>query len=140
MNEIEQEQHPAYSLRGTNFTGCPNVVGAVEGRGGGQALRITVGGKGAHPIRSDEGVSAPEKALPILTALKELGRQNFRRPDSMSCDGAAHRTVQPGDLPPEAHLRAARGAPHCFRRDPRGSARCATGFADFRIDSPILLC
>lgn len=185
------EQHPAYSLRGTNFTGRPNVVGVVEGRGGGrslilnahvdvvdpgppeawqhapwsgaiaggrvygrgaaddkaglavmvfvaqcvrdlglslagdlvlesvideewggagtlstiqrgyradaaivfepsdldlcpasrggQAFRVTVTGKGAHPIRSYEGVSALEKALPVLTALKELERARQER-------------------------------------------------------------
>lgn len=39
---------------------------------GGQAFRITVMGKGAHPIRSYEGVSALEKALPILSALRDL--------------------------------------------------------------------
>lgn len=39
---------------------------------GGQAFRVTVPGKGAHPIRSYEGVSALEKALPILAALKDL--------------------------------------------------------------------
>lgn len=39
---------------------------------GGQAFRVTVPGKGAHPVRSYEGVSALEKALPILTALKGL--------------------------------------------------------------------
>jgi acetylornithine deacetylase len=39
---------------------------------GGQAFRVTVPGKGAHPIRSYEGVSALEKALPVLVALKDL--------------------------------------------------------------------
>ena len=44
---------------------------------GGQAFRVTVRGKGAHPIRSYEGVSALEKAIPILAALRQLegGRQ-----------------------------------------------------------------
>lgn len=46
---------------------------------GGQAFRITVAGKGAHPIRSYEGVSALEKALPVLTALKELERVRQER-------------------------------------------------------------
>ncbi len=185
------EQHPAYSLRGTTFTGRPNVVGVVQGRGGGrslilnahvdvvdpgapdawhyppwsgtmvggrvygrgaaddkaslaviifvvqclrrlgipllgdlilqsvideewggagtlstihrgyradaavvfepsgldicpasrggQAFRVTVTGKGAHPIRSYEGVSALEKALPILMALKDLERARQER-------------------------------------------------------------
>jgi acetylornithine deacetylase len=39
---------------------------------GGQAFRVTVPGKGAHPIRSYDGVSALEKAIPILAALKDL--------------------------------------------------------------------
>lgn len=39
---------------------------------GGQAFRVTVTGKGAHPIRSYDGVSALEKALPILAALRRL--------------------------------------------------------------------
>ncbi len=39
---------------------------------GGQAFRVTVPGKGAHPFRSYEGVSALEKAMPLLTALKSL--------------------------------------------------------------------
>ncbi len=39
---------------------------------GGQAFRVTVPGKGAHPFRSYEGVSALEKAMPLLTALKDL--------------------------------------------------------------------
>jgi acetylornithine deacetylase len=39
---------------------------------GGQAFRVTVRGKGAHPVRSYEGVSALEKAVPILTALRAL--------------------------------------------------------------------
>lgn len=46
---------------------------------GGQAFRVTVPGKGAHPVRSYEGVSALEKALPILTALKELERARQKR-------------------------------------------------------------
>jgi acetylornithine deacetylase len=46
---------------------------------GGQAFRITVAGKGAHPIRSYEGVSALEKALPILAALKDLERVRQER-------------------------------------------------------------
>ena len=46
---------------------------------GGQAFRVTVTGKGAHPIRSYEGVSALEKALPILMALKDLEGVRQRR-------------------------------------------------------------
>ena len=46
---------------------------------GGQAFRVTVPGKGAHPIRSYEGVSALEKALPILIALKDLERVRQER-------------------------------------------------------------
>jgi len=39
---------------------------------GGQAFRVTVHGRGAHPIRSYEGVSALEKAIPILAGLRRL--------------------------------------------------------------------
>ncbi len=46
---------------------------------GGQAFRVTVTGKGAHPIRSYEGVSALEKALPILGSLKALERERQER-------------------------------------------------------------
>jgi acetylornithine deacetylase len=46
---------------------------------GGQAFRVTVMGKGAHPVRSYEGVSALEKALPILTSLKMLERERQDR-------------------------------------------------------------
>jgi len=46
---------------------------------GGQAFRVTVPGKGAHPVRSYEGVSALDKALPILMALKDLEGVRQRR-------------------------------------------------------------
>jgi len=46
---------------------------------GGQAFRVTLTGKGAHPVRSYEGVSALEKALPILAALKELEGSRQKR-------------------------------------------------------------
>ena len=39
---------------------------------GGQAFRVTVQGRGAHPIRSYEGVSALDKAIPLLMALRAL--------------------------------------------------------------------
>ncbi len=39
---------------------------------GGQAFRITIQGRGAHPIRSYEGVSALEKAIPVLAGLRRL--------------------------------------------------------------------
>jgi acetylornithine deacetylase len=39
---------------------------------GGQAFRVTVHGRGAHPIRSYEGVSALEKAIPVLAGLRRL--------------------------------------------------------------------
>jgi acetylornithine deacetylase len=39
---------------------------------GGMAFRVTVQGKGAHPVRSYEGVSALEKALPLIPALRAL--------------------------------------------------------------------
>ncbi len=50
---------------------------------GGQAFRVTVQGKGAHPFRSYDGVSALEKAMPLLTALKGLEasrRERFHDP------------------------------------------------------------
>lgn len=46
---------------------------------GGQAFRVIVQGKGAHPIRSYEGVSAIEKAVPILAALKRLETERQTR-------------------------------------------------------------
>ncbi len=46
---------------------------------GGQAFRVIVQGKGAHPIRSYEGVSALEKAVPILAALKRLETERQAR-------------------------------------------------------------
>jgi acetylornithine deacetylase len=46
---------------------------------GGQAFRVTVRGKGAHPIRSYEGVSALEKAIPLMAALKGLERDRQER-------------------------------------------------------------
>ena len=39
---------------------------------GGQAYRVTVQGRGAHPIRAYEGVSALDKAIPLLQALRAL--------------------------------------------------------------------
>ncbi len=39
---------------------------------GGQAFRITIQGRGAHPIRSYEGVSALEKTIPVLAGLRRL--------------------------------------------------------------------
>jgi acetylornithine deacetylase len=46
---------------------------------GGQAFRVTVTGKGAHPIRSYEGVSALDKAIPLLGALRRLERDRQER-------------------------------------------------------------
>lgn len=46
---------------------------------GGMAFRVTVEGKGAHPVRSYEGVSALEKALPILVELKRLEGERQER-------------------------------------------------------------
>jgi acetylornithine deacetylase len=46
---------------------------------GGMAFRVTVEGKGAHPVRSYEGVSALEKALPILAGLKRLEGERQER-------------------------------------------------------------
>jgi acetylornithine deacetylase len=50
----------------------PSDLAICPASRGGQAFRVTVPGKGAHPIRSYEGVSALEKAVPILAALKAL--------------------------------------------------------------------
>lgn len=46
---------------------------------GGMAFRVTVQGKGAHPVRSYEGVSALEKALPLIPALRALERSRQER-------------------------------------------------------------
>jgi acetylornithine deacetylase len=62
----------AVVFEGTSLDICPAARG-------GQAFRVTVPGKGAHPIRSYEGVSALEKALPIITALKALERDRQER-------------------------------------------------------------
>jgi acetylornithine deacetylase len=62
----------AVVFEGTSLDICPASRG-------GQAFRVTVPGKGAHPVRSYEGVSALEKALPILTALKALERDRQER-------------------------------------------------------------
>jgi acetylornithine deacetylase len=59
-------------FEGTGLELCPAARG-------GQAFRVTVTGKGAHPIHSYEGVSALEKALPLLTALKGLERDRQER-------------------------------------------------------------
>jgi len=50
----------------------PSDLDVCPASRGGQAFRITVQGQGAHPIRSYEGVSALEKALPILEGLRRL--------------------------------------------------------------------
>jgi acetylornithine deacetylase len=57
----------------------PSDLNICPASRGGQAFRVTVTGKGAHPVRSYEGVSALEKALPILTALKELEGDRQKR-------------------------------------------------------------
>lgn len=57
----------------------PSQLEICPGSRGGQAFRITVAGKGAHPIRAYDGVSALEKAIPILTALKDLERNRHQR-------------------------------------------------------------
>jgi acetylornithine deacetylase len=46
---------------------------------GGMAFRVTVQGKGAHPVRSYEGVSALEKALPLFPALRALEARRQER-------------------------------------------------------------
>jgi acetylornithine deacetylase len=50
----------------------PSDLDVCPASRGGQAFRVTVSGKGAHPIRSYDGVSALEKAIPILAALRHL--------------------------------------------------------------------
>jgi acetylornithine deacetylase len=50
----------------------PTALEICPATRGGQAFRVTVPGKGAHPYRSYEGVSALEKAMPLLAALKVL--------------------------------------------------------------------
>ncbi|HSB73841.1 MAG TPA: ArgE/DapE family deacylase [Candidatus Methylomirabilis sp.] len=50
----------------------PTALEICPAARGGQAFRVTVPGKGAHPFRSYEGVSALEKAVPLLAALKGL--------------------------------------------------------------------
>lgn len=62
----------AIVFEGTSLELCPAARG-------GQAFRVTVPGKGAHPIHSYEGVSALEKALPLLGALKGLERDRQER-------------------------------------------------------------
>ena len=62
----------AVVFEGTSLDICPAARG-------GQAFRVTVPGKGAHPVRSYEGVSALEKALPIISALKALERDRQER-------------------------------------------------------------
>jgi len=50
----------------------PSDLDVCPASRGGQAFRVTVQGRGAHPIRSYEGVSALEKAVPILAGLRRL--------------------------------------------------------------------
>ncbi|HYL80961.1 MAG TPA: M20/M25/M40 family metallo-hydrolase, partial [Candidatus Acidoferrum sp.] len=50
----------------------PTTLEICPAARGGQAFRVTVPGKGAHPFRSYEGVSALEKAIPLLASLKVL--------------------------------------------------------------------
>ena len=50
----------------------PTALEICPATRGGQAFRVSVPGKGAHPYRSYEGVSALEKAMPLLAALKAL--------------------------------------------------------------------
>ncbi len=50
----------------------PSDLDVCPASRGGQAFRVTVCGKGAHPIRSYEGVSALEKAIPVLAGLRQL--------------------------------------------------------------------
>lgn len=61
----------------------PTTLEICPAARGGQAFRVTVPGKGAHPFRSYEGVSALEKAIPLLAALKRLEGERqgrFRTP------------------------------------------------------------
>ena len=50
----------------------PSDLDVCPASRGGQAFRVTIQGRGAHPIRSYEGVSALEKALPVLAGLRRL--------------------------------------------------------------------
>jgi acetylornithine deacetylase len=50
----------------------PSDLDVCPASRGGQAFRVTVHGRGAHPIRSYEGVSALEKAIPVLAGLRRL--------------------------------------------------------------------
>jgi acetylornithine deacetylase len=61
----------------------PTMLEICPAARGGQAFRVTVPGKGAHPFRSYEGVSALEKAIPLLAALKRMEgerQERFRTP------------------------------------------------------------
>jgi acetylornithine deacetylase len=57
----------------------PSSLDLCPGSRGGMAFRIRIHGKGAHPVRSYEGISALEKALPIVVALRELERERQAR-------------------------------------------------------------
>ena len=57
----------------------PTALEICPASRGGQAFKVTVQGKGAHPFRSYEGVSALEKALPLLAALKGLEGERQER-------------------------------------------------------------
>ena len=57
----------------------PSALDLCPGSRGGMAFRIRIRGKGAHPVRSYEGVSALEKALPIVDALRELEQERQAR-------------------------------------------------------------
>ncbi len=57
----------------------PSGLDVCPASRGGQAFQVTVTGKGAHPIRSYDGVSALEKALPILAALRRLEQERQER-------------------------------------------------------------
>ncbi len=50
----------------------PSALGINPVNRGGQTFKIEVSGKGAHPMKSYEGISAIEKAMLILGALKKL--------------------------------------------------------------------
>lgn len=57
----------------------PTELAICPAARGGQAYRVTVRGRGAHPIRSYLGVSALEKALPLIAALRKLEGERQER-------------------------------------------------------------
>lgn len=57
----------------------PTEMAICPAARGGQAYRVTVQGRGAHPIRSYLGVSALEKAISLIAALRKLEGERQER-------------------------------------------------------------